>query len=198
MDTPPPPRLHPRPHLRLVRPGAPAGDEPGRGGRRAGGGRDRIGDDLDDLDDDHGGDVIDAAFRGDGEGDAPDDAPPASRLQPRFVVVVLVALQAMGVLEYGSRYLALAAGGGLYAAAAALSLPAVAALYAGALLLLVRPGRGRALFFVAAVGLGLSVPFWGVDAGWTWPAAFGATIALAGAWYARAEVHVPEEEQAQP
>lgn len=223
---PPPPRLRPRPHLRLVgssrgrtslrdgdagRPGDPARppgeadrrDDDARGAGRPGGSR-------------HvpalapppppprpvpvppgeSWHVIDAPDPDGDDGDA--DPTPARAPQPRLLVALLIGLQAMAALAYADKYAELARAGGVYGLAAALALPAAIALYAGAVLLLARPGRGRALFFVAAVGLGLSIPAWGVDASWTWPVAFGAMLALAGAWYARAEVHVPEDAEAQP
>jgi hypothetical protein len=117
---------------------------------------------------------------------------------PRFVVVALISFQLLATLNYVGRYVALASGGDVYGVAALLTLPASLCLYAGALLLALRPGRGRVPFIVAAVGLGLSVPAWGVSAGWTWPMAFGAMLALAGAWYARAEVRPAADAEAQP
>lgn len=117
----------------------------------------------------------------------PDDSPspPIDERSARFVVVALIAFQSMVALSYLGKYLALAGGGGEYMAASILSVPASLCLYIGALLLALRPGRGRALFVAAAVGLGLSLPAWGVSCGWTWPMAFGAMLGLAGAWYAR-------------
>ncbi|MGN6527306.1 MAG: hypothetical protein ACTHL8_13045 [Burkholderiaceae bacterium] len=134
----------------------------------------------------------------DSDPDRDTDRAPARAPQPRLLVALLIGLQAMAALAYGAKYAELARAGGIYGLATALALPAALALYAGAVLLLARPGRGRALFFIAAVGLGLSIPAWGVDATWTWPVAAGAMLALAGAWYARAEVHVPEDAEAQP
>jgi hypothetical protein len=127
------------------------------------------------------------------EGDAP-----ATALSPRFAVVALIAFQLLVALGYAGKYIELARGGDVYAVAAILTVPASLCLYIGALLLALRPGRGRALFIVAAVGLGLSLPAWGISYGWTWPMAFGSMLGLAGAWYARAEVRPDEASAAQP
>ena len=124
--------------------------------------------------------------------------PPRTALSPRFAIVALIAFQLLAALGYASKYIDLARGGDVFAVAAVLTVPASLCLYAGALLLALRPGRGRALFIVAAVGLGLSLPAWGVSYGWSWPMAFGAMLALAGAWFARAEVRPDEASAAQP
>lgn len=129
----------------------------------------------------------DAAARAEGAA-APDgsvDEPPAPALSPRFVVIALLAFQALGTLSYLGKYVELTRSGTVSPAAAMLSLPAALALYVGALLLALRPGRGRTPFLVAAVGFGVAVPFWGISYDWTWPIAFGSMIGLAGAWYAR-------------
>jgi hypothetical protein len=131
----------------------------------------------------------------DTEAAAPSDP---SALSPRFVVVALIAFQLLVALSYAGKYVALTRGGDVYAVAALLTVPASLCLYIGALMLALRPGRGRALFVVAAVGLGLSLPAWGVSYGWTWPMAFGSMLGLAGAWYARAELRPDEASAAQP
>ena len=194
-----------RPHLRLV-----------GGSRRGGGGEagpgfdpvDRPAHDLhgayrefddpaDDGDDDG---IVDADFArpaGSSPNDDDGDAP-RSALQPRFVVAALIAFQLMAALGYAGKYATLARGDSLYGVAAMLAAPASLCLYAGALLLALKPGRGRALFVVAAVGLGLAVPAWGIQYGWTWPMAFGSMLGLAGAWYARPEIRPEAHEEAQP
>ncbi|MFL6700472.1 MAG: hypothetical protein ACJ8GJ_25160 [Vitreoscilla sp.] len=133
-----------------------------------------------------------------------DDAEPAEQdaprtpLSPRFAVVALVVFQLLAASSYLGKYAALAQGDDQFRFAAAMSVPASLCLYLGAILLALRPGRGRVLFFVAAAGFGLSLPAWGVGYGWSWPMAFGAILALAGAWYARAEVRPDESSAAQP
>jgi len=127
----------------------------------------------------------------------PEDVPRAA-LSPRFAIVALIVFQALAASTYLGKYATLAQGDGQYRFAAGLSVAASACLYLGTLLLALRPGRGRTLFIAAAVGLGLSLPAWGVGYGWTWPMAFGAIVALAGAWFARAEVRPPDDEAAQP
>jgi hypothetical protein len=119
-------------------------------------------------------------------------------LSPRFVIVVLILFQALAASTFLDKYIALTHGDDQYKVAACLGAAASACLYAGALLLALRPGRGRALFIAAAVGLGLSLPAWGVGYSWSWPMAFGAMLALAGAWFARAEVRPDESSAAQP
>ena len=106
--------------------------------------------------------------------------------------------QALAASTFLDKYVALAHGDDQYKFAAGLSVAASLCLYVGALLLALRPGRGRALFIVAAAGLGLSLPAWGVGYSWSWPMAFGAMLALAGAWFARAEVRPDEASAAQP
>ena len=128
---------------------------------------------------------------------AEEDAP-RTPLSPRFVVVALVVFQLLAASTYFGKYTALAQGDDQFRFAAALSVPASLCLYVGAILLALRPGRGRVLFIVAAAGFGLSLPAWGVGYGWSWPIAFGAILALAGAWFARAEVQPDEASAAQP
>lgn len=128
----------------------------------------------------------------------PDDEPPRSSLSPRFVVVALIVFQLMAASTFLGKYMALVRGDDQFKFGAAMSVPASLCLYVGAVLLALRPGRGRTLFVVAACGFGLSLPGWGVGYGWTWPMAFGAIIALAGAWFARAEVRPDEDSSAQP
>ena len=127
---------------------------------------------------------------------ATDEAPRTPALSPRFVVLALLAFQALGTLSYLGRYIELTRSATVSPAAAMLSLPAALALYAGALLMALRPGRGRAAFLVAAVGFGVAVPFWGISYDWTWPIALGSMIGLAGAWYARpaAPLAPPQDE----
>jgi len=124
-------------------------------------------------------------------GEIDDDAaqaelPRPPPFSPRFAVLALLAFQAIGVVSYLGKYVELTRTETVSPAAAILSLPAVLALFLGAVLSLLRPGRGRALFIVAAVGLGIAVPFWGISYGWTWPVAAGSVLGLAGAWAARA------------
>ena len=133
--------------------------------------------------------------------DAPsdvDEAPPRTPLSPRFVIVALIVFQLLAASTFLGKYAALMHGDDQFKIAACLSAPASACLYVGALLLALRPGRGRAVFVVAAVGFGLSLPAWGVGYGWTWPMAFGAMLALAGAWFARPEVRPDADSAAQP
>ena len=138
--------------------------------------------------------VIDDAEPADpGEEDAP-----RTPLSPRFVVVALIVFQLLAASTYLGKYTVLAQGDGQFRFAAAMSAPASVCLYVGALLLALKPGRGRMLFFIAAAGFGLSLPAWGVGYGWSWPMAFGAILALAGAWYARAEARPDESSAAQP
>ena len=133
-----------------------------------------------------------------------DDAEPAEEdaprtpLSPRFVVVSLVVFQLLAASTFLGKYTALVQGDDQFKFAAAMSVPASLCLYIGAILLALRPGRGRVLFIVAAAGFGLSLPAWGVGYGWSWPMAFGAILALAGAWYARAEARPDDASAAQP
>ena len=128
----------------------------------------------------------------------PDDEPAQPSLSPRFVVVALIVFQALAASTFLGKYVALAHGEDQFKFAAAMSVPASVCLYIGAVLLALRPGRGRALFIVAACAFGLSLPGWGVGYGWSWPMAFGAMIALAGAWFARPEVRPDDASAAQP
>ena len=124
--------------------------------------------------------------------------PPRTPLSPRFVVVALVVFQLLAASSYLGKYAALAQGDNQFRFAAAMTVPASLCLYVGAILLALRPGRGRLLFLAAATGFGLSLPAWGVGYGWSWPMAFGAILALAGAWYARAESRPDPSSAAQP
>jgi len=134
--------------------------------------------------------------------EAPDDDDEAAAqrtpLSPRFVIVTLIVAQLLAASTFLGKYVALARGDDAYKIAATLSAPASLCLYVGAVLLALRPGRGRALFIVAAACFALALPFWGVGWSWSWPMAFGAILALAGAWFARAEVRPDESSAAQP
>ena len=123
---------------------------------------------------------------------------PRTPLSPRFVIVALIVAQLLAASTFLGKYVALVRGDDDYRIAACLSVPAALCLYAGAVLLALRPGRGRALFIVAADGFGLALPFWGVGWSWSWPVAFGAILALAGAWFARPELRPTDEDAAQP
>ena len=128
-----------------------------------------------------------------------DEGPARTALSPRFVVAALIVFQALAASTFLGKYAALARGGeDQFRFAAAMSVAASACLYIGAVLLALRPGRGRALFVVAACGFGLSLPGWGIGYGWSWPMAFGAMVALAGAWFARAEQRPDDASAAQP
>jgi hypothetical protein len=127
-----------------------------------------------------------------------EEEPPRTPLSPRFVVVALVVFQLLAASSYLGKYTALAQGDDQFKFAAAMTVPASLCLYVGAILLALRPGRGRLLFLAAAAGFGLSLPAWGVGYGWSWPMAFGAILALAGAWYARAEPRPDPSSAAQP
>ena len=127
-----------------------------------------------------------------------DEDPPRTPLSPRFVIVTLIVAQLLAASTFLGKYVALVRGDDAYKIAACLSVPAALCLYVGAVLLALRPGRGRVLFIVAAAGLGLALPFWGVGWSWSWPVAFGAILALAGAWYARPETRPDADEEAQP
>ena len=127
----------------------------------------------------------------------PED-PPRTPLSPRFVIVTLIVAQLLAASTFLVKYVALARGDDAYKIAASFSAPASLCLYAGAVLLALRPGLGRALFIVAAAGFALALPFWGVGWSWSWPMAFGAILALAGAWFARAEARPRDDDAAQP
>jgi len=126
------------------------------------------------------------------------DEPPRPTLSPRFVVAALIVFQALAASTFLDKYVALAHGDDQFRFAAAMSVPASACLYVGALLLALRPGRGRVLFIVAAAAFALSLPGWGIGYGWSWPMAFGAMVALAGAWFARPERRRDDADAAQP
>ena len=132
----------------------------------------------------------------DGEAEPEEDARPA--LSPRFVVAALIVFQALAASTFLGKYVALAHGDDQFKFAAAMSVAASACLYVGAVLLALRPGRGRGLFIVAACAFGLSLPGWGIGYGWSWPMAFGAMVALAGAWFARPEIRPDDASAAQP
>ncbi|MBW8756554.1 MAG: hypothetical protein JF586_02985 [Burkholderiales bacterium] len=126
------------------------------------------------------------------------EAAPRPTLSARFVVAALIVFQALAASTFLGKYVALAHGDDQFRFAAAMSVPASACLYVGALLLALRPGRGRVLFIIAAAGFALSLPGWGIGYGWSWPMAFGAMVALAGAWFARPEQRPDDESAAQP
>ena len=126
------------------------------------------------------------------------DDPPRTPLSARFVIVGLIVFQLLAASTFIGKYSALTQGEDQFKVAACLSVVASLCLVVGAVLLALKPGRGRALFIVAATAFGLSLPAWGVGYGWTWPMAFGAMLALAGAWFARAEVRPDEASAAQP
>jgi len=133
------------------------------------------------------------------DADAPaDEEPPRPPLSPRFVVAALIVFQLLAASTFLGKYAGLARSEDQYRFAAACSGLATLCLVAGGVLLALRPGRGRLLFIAAAAAFGLSLPGWGVGSGWSWPMAFGAILALAGAWFARAEQRPDEASAAQP
>jgi len=132
------------------------------------------------------------------DADPDDEDAPRTPLSPRFAVVALVVFQLLAASTYLDKYTALAHGDAQFRFAAAMTVAASACLYVGAALLALRPGRGRLLFLAAAAGFGLSLPAWGIGYGWSWPIAFGAILALAGAWYARPAARPDPASAAQP
>ena len=133
------------------------------------------------------------------DGDEPDaEEAPRIAFSPRLAIAGLIVVQAIAASTFLDKYVALMHGDDQYKVAACFSVAASACLYVGALLLALRPGRGRVLFIAAAAGFGLSLPAWGVGYSWSWPIAFGAMLALAGAWFARAELRPDADSAAQP
>jgi len=171
------------PRLRLVSGGSPP---PESDDERAGPGPDDASDD-----------VIDAAFANDGRAPTPLESPEdeaaraaarAARIAAvaRQVVAGLVGFQFLATLRYARWYASLLRDGAVNPLAL-LAIPACIALYVATGMLAARraPGASRVLFVGAAMALVVSVPFWGITEDWTWPLELGATLALAGAWYAR-------------
>jgi len=169
------------PRLRLVAGGSPP-PEPDR--RDAG---------------DASDDVVDAAFPEDGQAGSPapfespeDEAARAAARAARIaalarqVVAGLVGFQFLASLRYMRWYTSLLRDGAV-SPLALLAVPACIALYVATGMLAARraPATSRLLFIGAAMALVVSVPFWGITEDWTWPLELGATLALAGAWYAR-------------
>jgi len=149
--------------------------------------------------DDASDDVIDAAFADDGRSgtstpfESPaDEAARAAARAARFaalarqVVAGLVGLQFLASLRYMRWYTSLLRDGAV-SPLALLAVPACIALYVATGMLAAQraPATSRVLFLGAAMALVVSVPFWGITEDWTWPLELAATLALAGAWYAR-------------
>jgi hypothetical protein len=137
--------------------------------------------------------AIDARFPDDATPTGPDADPAAAAARAarvaaiaRQVVAGLAGFQFLACLRYLHWYAALVRDGAV-SPAALLAVPACLALYAATGLLVARraPAACRTLFVAAAMALAVSVPFWGITDDWTWPLELGATLALAGAWYAR-------------
>jgi hypothetical protein len=144
--------------------------------------------------DDEPDSAIDAEFPEDAPARADEAAERAARAVrvaaiARQVVAALVAFQLLLALGYLRLYFTMAQAGAV-PLPALIVLPASVLLYAGAIALALRRAHGgaRAAFIVAAMGLAVGVPFWGVSAGWTWPFELGATLALAGAWVVHSDI----------
>jgi hypothetical protein len=138
-------------------------------------------------------DAIDARFPDDGDAAPPDADPAAAAARAarvaaiaRQVVAGLAGFQFLASLRYLHWYAALVRDGAV-SPVALLAVPACLMLYAATGLMLARraPAACRTLFVAAAMALAVAVPFWGITEDWTWPLELGATLALAGAWYAR-------------
>jgi hypothetical protein len=132
--------------------------------------------------------AVDAAFPEDAPARADDAAERAARAAriaafARQGVAGLIVLQLFVALGYLRPYLTMASAGAV-PLPALIVIPASLLLYAGGVLLALRRAHGgaRVAFIVAAMGLAVGVPFWGVSSGWAWPFELGATLALAGAW----------------
>lgn len=110
-------------------------------------------------------------------------APPGRFL--RYLVAGLVALQLLLTFRYSGLYYELVRAGAAPLAALLLGLPSSVCLYVAAVLLVVTRTHGHRLFFVAGLGLALSVPLWQWPYVWAGVAAFGAILGAAGWWVAR-------------
>ncbi len=104
---------------------------------------------------------------------------------PQYTFAALVAMQFLSTLRYSGAYFELTNNGVVSFVALFVAVPASICLYVAAIFLLLKGSGGKRLFLLAAAGLAVTVPFW------RWPtilsvvAAFGATLGVAGWWFAR-------------
>jgi hypothetical protein len=104
---------------------------------------------------------------------------------PKYIVIALVAIQLLATMRFSYAYLELVRTGAAPVLALLFGFPASICLYVAALFLLSKKPRGKRLFLVAAVGLAVSVRFWGWPYPWSVVALFGAVLGAAGWWVAR-------------
>lgn len=105
------------------------------------------------------------------------------------VLALLIALQLVGAVHFAGAYHALAQRGVASPLALLFTPFGSLCLYAAGWMAACNPTRGKPLFALAAVGFGLSVPFWGWTHDWTGIVLLGATLGAAGGWLVhRAEV----------
>lgn len=107
-----------------------------------------------------------------------------SRL-PRYIVAVLIAVQLAATWRFSWTYFELVRTGAARPLALLFGGIGSICLYVAAILALAKQPRGQALFLVAAVSLGLSVPMWGLPYAWSWVAGYGALLGVLGWWITR-------------
>src|SRR5262249_35406115 len=108
-------------------------------------------------------------------------AAPQSKV-PQYIVAILVGLQLLGTLQVGGGYVELVNKGALNAYGLLFGSSGSLCLYVGAVLAAITGVRGRVLFILGAVGLGLLVWNSGGLYPWTVVAAVGAVLGVAGWW----------------
>ena len=108
-------------------------------------------------------------------------------MRRRRVFGFLIVVQMIGALNYAHAYYQLSWSGAASPLGLALGAPASLCLYVATAMFLLNPVRGKPMFLVAGVGLGLSTPLWGWSYLWTGVVAMGAALAIAGWCLARGE-----------
>jgi hypothetical protein len=110
------------------------------------------------------------------------DVQPVQSKMPQYVIAALIAIQLLATIRYAGAYFELVRVGAAHPAALLFGAPASLCLYIAAIVMVFGGSRGRRLFLFGAVGLALSVPFWGGPYLWTVVAGCGAALGAGGWW----------------
>ena len=120
-----------------------------------------------------------------------DSNSPAASNEPRqdetwrYILVAMVAVQAVYIFNDMSSYWELVRTGSVSALSGLVALVSLICLYSGSTALVSSPRRGKRSFLIASIGLVASFFLFGAKYSLSWPFLGGAVLAHAGFWYTR-------------
>lgn len=103
-------------------------------------------------------------------------------MSKKQIFILLTSLQLVATLYYSVTVFHLTDVGTIMPLAIIFAVPASFCLYAGTIRFSVNQGKGKILFGIAAIGLGIAAKFLGWPDPWSVNAAAGALIAACGWW----------------